>query len=81
MVLVPSGPQLLACSCSDSGVGREGREREKSKEEKWERDPLTPTPPPFFFCSHLFALSPRPERLEQATKLCTKFSVRAMVGL
>ena len=26
----------------------------------------TPTPPPSFFCSHLFALSPRSECLEQA---------------
>ena len=83
MVLVPSGPQLLACSRSDSGVRRKGREREKNKEEKWERDLFTPTPPPFFFCSHLFALSPRSEclDLEQATQLCTKFSVRTMVGL
>ena len=45
MVLVPSGPQLSACSCWDSGVRREGREREKNMEEKRERDLLTPTPP------------------------------------
>ena len=45
MVLVPSGPQLSACSCWDSGVRREGREREKNKKEKRERDLLTPTPP------------------------------------
>ena len=63
---------------SDIGVWREGREREKNKEEKSERErrgnslALTPTPPPpsfFFFCSHLFALSPRTERLEQTRKM------------
>ena len=50
---------LLACSSRpDSEARREGREREKNKEEK---RVLTPTPPlvvVFFFCSHLFALSP-----------------------
>ena len=61
---------------SDNGVRREGREREKNKEEKRERGgTLTPTPPPrfcccfFFFFSHLFVVSPRSERLEQATLL------------
>ena len=49
MVVVPSGPQLSACSRWDSGVRREGREREKNKEEKRERDLLTPTPPPRCF--------------------------------
>ena len=51
-----------------SGVRREGREREKNKEEKRERGgTLTPTPPPrcFFF----FVVSPRSERLEQTTLL------------
>ena len=63
----------IACSrCLDNGVRHEGREREKNKEEKREREKggtLTPTPPPccFVFCSHLFALSPWSERLEQAT--------------
>ena len=53
------GSLLIACSSrSDSGVRREGREREKNKEEKRERGgTLTPTPPPrcFFFslwCPH-----------------------------
>ena len=49
------GSLLIACSrLSDSGVRREGREREKNKEEKRERGgTLTPTPPPrlFFFSS------------------------------
>ena len=46
----------LACSRrSDSGVRREVREREKTE------DPLA-----VFFYSHLFALSPRSKRLEQA---------------
>ena len=53
MVLVPSWPQLLACSRSDSGVRRKGREREKNKEEKWERDLFTPTPPPLSFSAHI----------------------------
>ena len=47
------GSLLIACSrLSDSGVRREGREREKNKEEKRERGgTLTPTPPLgcFFF--------------------------------
>ena len=71
------GSLLIACSrLSDSGVRREGREREKNKEEKRERGgTLTPTPPPrlffffFFFFSHLFVVSPRSERLEQTTLL------------
>ena len=44
---------------SDRGVRRELREREKTE------DPLT-HPLAVCFCSHLFALSPRSERLEQA---------------
>ena len=59
---------LLACSMlSDSGVRSEGREREKNKEEKKEGVPsLSPLPlVVFFFCSNLFALSPRSERLER----------------
>ena len=71
------GSLLIACSrLSDSGVRREGREREKNKEEKRERGgTLTPTPPPrlffffFFFFSHLFVVSPRSERREQTTLL------------
>ena len=64
---------FIACSRrSDSGVRRGGRQREKNKEEKREGERggrrLSPLPHPLviFFCSHLFALSPRSERLEQA---------------
>ena len=72
------GSLLIACSSrSDSGVRREGREREKNKEgEKGgtRSFALIPTPPPrwfffFFFFSHLFVVSPRSERLEQTTLL------------
>ena len=51
MVLV-YGP-CSVCSRSDSGVRRKGREREKNEEEKWERDLLTPTPPPLSFSAHI----------------------------
>ena len=45
----------IACSKrSDSGVWREGKEREKNKEEN-----RGPTSSMFFFSSHLLALSPR----------------------
>ena len=55
----------------------------KNKEEKRESLALTLSPPPccfvfvfvFFFCSHLFALSPRSERLEQASSVHEKFGV------
>ena len=64
---------FIACSRrSDSGVRREGGQREKNKEEKRERERggrrLSPLPNPLviFFCSHLFALSPLSERLELA---------------
>ena len=51
---------------------RDGREREKSKEEKKEGVPsLSPLPlVVFFFSSNLFVLSPRSARLEQARFLC-----------
>ena len=68
----------IACSRrSDSGVWREGKEREKNKEEN--RDP---TPRCFFFSSHLFALSPRDlnawNRLVEKggnQRLCNNFTV------
>ena len=72
------GSLLIACSSrSDSGVRREGREREKNKEGEKEGTrsfAFIPTPPPrwfffFFFFSHLFVVSPRSERLEQTTLL------------
>ena len=57
-----------------------GREREKNREEKRERGKggfsLSPLPHPlvvFFSCSHLFARSPRSERLEQ-TKIIVYIS-------
>ena len=52
LACVASGIVVARSRRSDSGVRREGREREKNKV--------------FFFCSHLFAPSPRSERLEQA---------------
>ena len=76
------GSLLIACSRrSDSGVRREGREREKNKEEKRERGGnafLRSHPSPahsvvfFFFFSHLFVVSPRSERLEQTTLLISE---------
>ena len=70
------GSLLIACSSrSDSGVRREGREREKDKEEKREggqaflRSQPYPTPSFFFSFSNLFVVSPRSDRLEQATLL------------
>ena len=76
---------VLACpGRSDSGVRREGSEWEKNTGEKRESLALTPSPPPrcccccccfFFLCSHLFALSPRSERLEQASSVHEKFGV------
>ena len=64
---------FIACSRrSVSALRREGRQREKNKEEKREGERggrrLSPLPHPIviFFCSHLFALFPRSERLEQA---------------
>ena len=45
------------------------REREKNKERNRESPSLSPLPHPLvvsFFCSHLYELSPRSERLEQA---------------
>ena len=72
---------IVACSWrSDSGVRCVGREREKNREEKRERGKggfsLSPLPHPlvvFFSCSHLFARSPRSERLEQ-TKIIVYIS-------
>ena len=54
MVLVPSGPQLLACSFSDSGVRREGRETGKKIRRKSGRGTLLPLPhpPPPLFSAH-----------------------------
>ena len=51
MVLVPSGPQLSACSCWDSGVRREGREREKIRRKRG-RGASSPLPHPLvvFLC-------------------------------
>ena len=66
------GRFLIACSrLSDSGVRREGREREKIKRKKRSEFPRSHPYPLlllllFFFRSNLFALFPRSARLEQA---------------
>ena len=74
---------VLACpGRSDSGVRREGSERKKIRGKRGSPS-LSPLPHPlvvvvvvvFFLCSHLFALSPRSERLEQASLVHEKFGV------
>ena len=69
---------IACCRRSDSGVQREGREREKNKEEKRERgrnaflrSHPSPTPSVVFFFLLLTSLCgvPRSERLEQTTLL------------
>ena len=49
---------LLLSTCCSSGVGREGRERKKNKEEQRALTPIPTHSLLFFFWSHLFALSP-----------------------
>ena len=77
---------VLACpGRSDSGVRREGSEWEKKYGGKEGVPRSHPFPTPslllllfflfFFLCSHLFALFPRSERLEQASSVHEKFGV------
>ena len=76
---IRGGSLLIACCRrSDSGVQREGRERDKNKEEKRERgrnaflrSHPSPTPSGGFFFLLLTSLCgvPRSERLEQTTLL------------
>lgn len=61
------GKRIACCRVSDSGVRREGREREKIRRKRAREEPrshLYPTPLVvclFVFCSHVFALSPSQE--------------------
>ena len=80
LIIYPLGSVLACPGRSDSGVRREGSEWEKRGSPS-----LSPLPHPlvvvvfflfvFFLCSHLFALSPRSERLEQASSVHEKFGV------